>query len=249
MAGKIMTLSRRARLALKPIEAAKPSGKSTSKRNRSEGSTPDKAPPKRAKDIKEHPVPPPHGKRSGKLLKALEVLEEFDIPRAQIVVGYFPASKDDSTKGILSFVEPQNEGLNPTDWRVLRRSNEESSAELTISMDLKSFEILKKRGSRVDNKFGQVSLRPKNNPPKEAGEVATSVPMEQGSSTSEAPASKAIDQLLATIGAPGPSGLSSLDETRAPKKPIQPTPTPSSNKKLKNKGAKVPPKKSKASKK
>ncbi|CAG9820024.1 unnamed protein product [Phaedon cochleariae] len=149
-------------LALKPIAAAGPSGKPTSKRNRSEGSTPDKAPPKRAKNIKGQVAesvevgivaekfpeallrdvkPSFLGStnkpgylvltcaneatskwlidKAGELTPwteaSLRVLKESDIPHAQIVVGYFPASKDDSTEEILGFVEAQNKGLNSTD--------------------------------------------------------------------------------------------------------------------------------------
>lgn len=107
----------------------------------------------------------------------LKAVEESDIPRPQILVGYFPNSQEDPSEKIMGFLKTQNEGLCVENWRVLHRASEKSCAQITFSMDIKSFENIKKKNFRLSYKFGQVVIRP-------AGSRAKTDKMEEKPETS-----------------------------------------------------------------
>lgn len=95
----------------------------------------------------------------------LRVVDEAELPRPKILVGYFPNSEKDNNSKILDFVEGQNQGLEVSEWRVLRRTTENKTALLTLSIDQKSDDKLKTLNYKVNYKFGLVQLRPKGNKP------------------------------------------------------------------------------------
>lgn len=95
----------------------------------------------------------------------LRIADEADIPRAQILVGYFPNSEKDTNNTILSYIQGQNEGLNMEEWRILRRNSINKAAHLTLLIDFLSFNKLKSREFNVNYKFGVVQLRHRSNKP------------------------------------------------------------------------------------
>lgn len=105
----------------------------------------------------------------------LMAVEEKDIPRPEILVAFFPNSAQESNERILHFIGAQNEGLKVSEWRILNRGTEKTSANLTFSVDQLSAENLKKRDYVISFKFGLIQLRPKRSsatPKAEAGETS-----------------------------------------------------------------------------
>lgn len=93
---------------------------------------------------------------------SLRIAEEADIPHSEIFTTYVPGSLGYSTERILSLIEAQNESLNATNWRVLRRSDQGPMVELTLSVDCQSAERLNRIGYAVCYRFGHIVLRPKS---------------------------------------------------------------------------------------
>ncbi|KAG5893074.1 hypothetical protein JTB14_021575 [Gonioctena quinquepunctata] len=92
----------------------------------------------------------------------LRVVEEAEMPHNEILVAYLPGSQGYSTEKILGLIEAQNESLNATNWRVLRRVSEGPLELLTLSVDHQSAERLRKTGFVINYKFGHTTLRPKS---------------------------------------------------------------------------------------
>ena len=94
----------------------------------------------------------------------LKAVEDADIPRAQILVGYFPGCNETPSDRILSLIQGQNEGVRVEEWKVLGRVNQNNTATLTLSTDHNSAEVLKRNQYMVNFRFGQVQLRVKGGP-------------------------------------------------------------------------------------
>lgn len=72
----------------------------------------------------------------------------------EILVAYLPGNRQYTTKKSLGLIEAQNNDLNATNWRVLRRTSEYLLELLTISVDIQSVERLRKMGFVINIKFG-----------------------------------------------------------------------------------------------
>lgn len=93
----------------------------------------------------------------------LIALEEKDIPRPEILVGFFPRSEKDSNEEILAFVESQNEGLVVDTWRILKRYTvKQHHVELFFTVDAVSMRSLEDCKFTIDYKFGVAYIRKRN---------------------------------------------------------------------------------------
>lgn len=92
----------------------------------------------------------------------LIAVDEKDIPKPELIVGFFPRSAEDSTDDILGFVESQNEGLLVDSWMIQKRYTvKQHHVELVFTVDAVSMETLEKCQFTVDYKFGVAYLRKK----------------------------------------------------------------------------------------
>lgn len=93
----------------------------------------------------------------------LIAVEEKDIPRPEVLVGFFPRSEQDTNDEILTFVESQNEGLVVDAWRVLKRYVvKQHHVELVFTVDDVSLKSLENCKFTIDYKFGVAYLRKRN---------------------------------------------------------------------------------------
>lgn len=122
----------------------------------------------------------------------LKAVTDKDIPRAQILVGYFPQSEEYSNERIFKLIKAQNAGLNVSEWKVFRRAQEGSITQITISVDHPSAERLKKESYKICYRFGTASLRPRTGPSVKKPPPSTSVASKP--STSGASKGTAKDQ-------------------------------------------------------
>lgn len=92
----------------------------------------------------------------------LTAVDEKDIPRPEILIGFFPRSVEDTNEDILAFVEGQNEGLMVDTWKILKRYTvKQNHVELVFTVDDVSMKTLEKCDFTVDYKFGVAYLRKK----------------------------------------------------------------------------------------
>lgn len=91
----------------------------------------------------------------------LLAVDEKDIPRPEILIGFFPWSAEDSNEEILTLLESQNEGLAVDAWRILQRSIKNQHVELVFTVDGGSLNSIIKNCFNLDFKFGYASLRKK----------------------------------------------------------------------------------------
>lgn len=93
----------------------------------------------------------------------VKVSSEKFLQRADIYVGVFADSLQDSDKDILSFVESQNEGIAASSWTVLGRKENKpkKEVELILTMDIASGKSLQKLKLELNYKFSKVTLSKK----------------------------------------------------------------------------------------
>lgn len=91
----------------------------------------------------------------------MKVVEERDVPRPHVFVGYFAEPATVSNQGIFDLIEGQNTGLKVRDWRVLRRVHKGPTVELTISMDPISAKMITDNGEMINYGFGKARIHPK----------------------------------------------------------------------------------------
>lgn len=93
----------------------------------------------------------------------LIAVDEKDIPRPEILVGFFPLSEQDSNEEIFALVESQNEGLLVDSWRVLKRYTvKQHHVELMFTVDNVSMKSLESNKFIIDYKFGVAYIRHRN---------------------------------------------------------------------------------------
>lgn len=94
---------------------------------------------------------------------SLIAVEEKDIPRPEILVGFFPRSEQDSNEEILAFIESQNEDLIVDAWRILKRYTvKQHHVELIFTVDAVSMKSLENCKFIIDYKFGVAYIRKRN---------------------------------------------------------------------------------------
>lgn len=91
----------------------------------------------------------------------VKVSSEKFMQRADIYVGTFADSLQDSDKDILSFVESQNEGIAASTWTILGRKENKpkKEVELIITMDIASGKQLFKQKFELNYKFSKITLK------------------------------------------------------------------------------------------
>lgn len=91
----------------------------------------------------------------------LIAVEEKNIPRPEILIGFFPWSSEDSNNNILELLEGQNNGLVVDAWRILQRNAINQHVELIFTVDGVSMNTIKKNKFKLDYKFGNAQIREK----------------------------------------------------------------------------------------
>lgn len=93
----------------------------------------------------------------------VKVSSEKALQRADIYVGVFADSLQDSDKDILSFVESQNEGIAASSWTILGRKENKpkKEVELILTMDAASGKQVFKQKFELNYKFSKVKLNKK----------------------------------------------------------------------------------------
>lgn len=91
----------------------------------------------------------------------VKVSSEKYLQRADIYVGTFADSLQDSDKDILSFVESQNEGIAASSWTILGRKENKpkKEVELILTMDAASGKAVFKQKFELNYKFSKVTLK------------------------------------------------------------------------------------------
>ena len=91
----------------------------------------------------------------------LSALEEAHIPRKDVLRAFFYRSKKDENDTILAYLESQNDNLDTSAWRVLRRSVVNDHVDWAFTVDSASMQLLEERQFVVNFKFGQTMFRKK----------------------------------------------------------------------------------------
>ncbi|XP_053697619.1 uncharacterized protein LOC128744557 isoform X2 [Sabethes cyaneus] len=91
----------------------------------------------------------------------LVAVDEKDIPRPEILIGFFPWSAEDSNERILTLLESQNDGLAVDAWRILQRNIVNQHLELIFTVDGVSMNSIKSSEFVLDFKFGNAQIRKK----------------------------------------------------------------------------------------
>ncbi|EDS40416.1 conserved hypothetical protein [Culex quinquefasciatus] len=92
----------------------------------------------------------------------LIALNEANIPRRDVLRAFFYRSKNDENDTILGYLESQNDNLDTSAWKILRRSVKVNDhVAWLFTVDLASMQLLEERNFVVNYKFGQTMFRRK----------------------------------------------------------------------------------------
>lgn len=93
--------------------------------------------------------------------------KEVDIPQGSTLVGFFPNSAELPADRILNRIQGQNDGVNTSNWRVIRKEARGTSVLLILSLDQKSADSVEAQGRRLSYGFKEVpvKLRKPHEPP------------------------------------------------------------------------------------
>jgi hypothetical protein len=119
----------------------------------------------------------------------LKVVDEGEIPKAKVLMAYFPGSSQDSSETILKYLQCQNEGLQATSWKILNRIDDRGTAQLVLAVDPRSAEKLQ-RDPCVHFKFTYVMLRLRGKQTGEDEAMEVSDPPEMPSAPPPPPAAE-----------------------------------------------------------
>ncbi|XP_044251475.1 uncharacterized protein [Drosophila takahashii] len=87
----------------------------------------------------------------------LKLLKESELPRKNVVRGYFPDSLTTSNKKVLDIIEAQN-SVSTAEWRVMNRLTQGDLLHLVMAVDNESHRKLVKIGGNISYRFGHVKL-------------------------------------------------------------------------------------------
>lgn len=104
---------------------------------------------------------------------SVKIVREEDIPRLNVITGYFYHSENDDEEQFLTYITVQNPGISTDNWKVLSRRVEDPCVAWTVSIDSQSLETLKTTNLRVSYKFGTALFRLRGKEPT-SGEVTAS---------------------------------------------------------------------------
>lgn len=91
---------------------------------------------------------------------SLKAVMGEELPRLQILTGYFPDSAKNTTDEVQQYLENQNQAIKAKSWKVISKLPEKDMLRVTFSVDFASVTVLKKLNYRLSYKFGQVQLKP-----------------------------------------------------------------------------------------
>lgn len=132
----------------------------------------------------------------------LKIVDDKEVPRPQIFIGYFPEKSTASNDAITSLIQGQNEGLRVGDWRLLNRAHKGATVELTFAVDPISAKAIVDRGYTVFYGFGCAKFRPKNRQRPTEEENASGASNEQPCCSKDAQA--ATSRIVSAFGGVAP---------------------------------------------
>nr|XP_029714496.1 uncharacterized protein LOC115258514 [Aedes albopictus] len=92
----------------------------------------------------------------------LTVVQADDIPRLDVMIGFFPQSVNNDNDTIRIFIESQNDGLTTDKWRIIQRNIlYEKHVEWYFTVDEASMQHFRTCNFLINYKFGQTTLRKK----------------------------------------------------------------------------------------
>lgn len=92
----------------------------------------------------------------------LTVVDADDIPRLDVMIGFFPQSVNNDNDTIRIFIESQNDGLSTDKWRIIQRNTlYEKHVEWYFTVDEASMQHFRASNFLLNYKFGQTTLRKK----------------------------------------------------------------------------------------
>lgn len=92
----------------------------------------------------------------------LTVVDAEDIPRLDVMIGFFPQSVNNDNDTIRIFIESQNDGLSTEKWRIIQRNIlYEKNVEWYFTVDEASMLHFRSSNFLINYKFGQTTLRKK----------------------------------------------------------------------------------------
>ncbi|XP_017076395.2 uncharacterized protein LOC108111437 [Drosophila eugracilis] len=115
-----------------------------------------------------------------KLTFKLKLLEESNLPRKNVVCGYFPDSLSTSNEKVLEIIAAQN-AISTAEWRVMNRLTQGDYLQLVLTVDNESHQTLVKMNGIISYRFGSLKLSIKSS------SVRKSVLDEEEEPSNEAP--------------------------------------------------------------
>lgn len=92
----------------------------------------------------------------------LLAIDANNIPRLEVLIGFFPQSVADDDQAIKTYIESQNDGLFTGNWRIIeRRVLFENHVEWLFTVDDASMNHFKDNKFHINYKFGQTNIRKK----------------------------------------------------------------------------------------
>ncbi|XP_016951314.1 uncharacterized protein LOC108025366 [Drosophila biarmipes] len=91
----------------------------------------------------------------------LKLMKESELPRKNVVRGYFPDSLSTSSKKVLEIIEAQN-SVSTAEWRVMDRLIQGDFLHLVMAVDNESHKKLAKMGGTIFYRFGRLKLYSKS---------------------------------------------------------------------------------------
>nr|XP_016939775.2 uncharacterized protein LOC108017271 [Drosophila suzukii] len=91
----------------------------------------------------------------------LKLMKESELPKKNVVLGYFPDSLSTSSEKVLQIIEAQN-SVSTAEWRVMNRLIHGDFLHLVMAVDNESHKKLVKMGGLIFYRFGRLKLYSKS---------------------------------------------------------------------------------------
>ncbi|XP_043653393.1 uncharacterized protein LOC122620138 [Drosophila teissieri] len=92
-----------------------------------------------------------------KVTTKLKLMDETELPRKNVVLGYFPDSIATSSQKVLEIIQAQNP-VSTAEWRVMNRLNQGELLHLAMAVDNESHQKLIELNGTISFRFGRVKL-------------------------------------------------------------------------------------------
>ncbi|EDX15002.1 uncharacterized protein LOC6730216 [Drosophila simulans] len=96
-----------------------------------------------------------------KVTTKLKLMDESELPRRNVVLGYFPDSLTTSSQKVLEIIQAQNP-VSTAEWRVMNRLTHGELLHLSMAVDNESHKKLIELNGTISFRFGRVKLCLKN---------------------------------------------------------------------------------------